>query len=105
MIMTHHVCIYDLCMINPLMPLSGYCKELELRFGFNVSQFIIFQWFKTIGPFKGSMRLTSHFPSGRNSDVTYQILDQYLIFMSVIPNHSRLIFADKKNNERNHDLW
>ena len=83
-------------MINPSMPLSRYFKELDLRFRFNVSQFIIFQWFKIVVPFKGTMHLTSRFSPERNSDVTYQILDQYLNFMSAIPNHSRLVFADEK---------
>ena len=42
------------------------------------------------------MRLKSRFPSVRNSDATYQILDQYLNFISVIPNHSWLDFVDRK---------
>ena len=45
------------------------------------------------------MRLTSRFPSGRNSWVTCELLRQHLNFIVWINAHTRLVFADKKSTK------
>ena len=70
----HHAFIYQLYSDNPSLPLEGYAEELERKFGLVVHQTTIQRWFMTIGPFKGTMRVTSVFPDGRNSWQTYRML-------------------------------
>jgi hypothetical protein len=62
-----------------------------------VSKSTIERWFMTIGPFKGSMRVTSRYPSGRNSWATYNMLKSYLSFILSIDDHYRIVFADEKS--------
>ena len=50
----------------------------------------------TIGPFKGTMRLTSKFPSGRDSWTTYKLIKQYLGFIVEVEDHRRVVFTDEK---------
>ena len=63
----HDAYMYDLYRTNPSLPLNGYTQELEKTFGLVVNVQLISRWFNTIGTFKGSMRVTSAFTSGRNS--------------------------------------
>ena len=49
-----------------------------------------------IGPFKGTMRVTSTFPDSRNLWQTYCLLQNYLEFIFSIADHKRLVFADEK---------
>ena len=65
--MKHHMFIYRLYLANPALPQHGYIEEIFDKFGLIVGKTIIQRWFMTIGPFKGTMRLTSKFPSGRDS--------------------------------------
>lgn len=53
----------------------------------------------SIGPFKGTLRITSRFPSGKDSYPTYCLLCQYLRFIVSIDDHTRLVFADEKPME------
>ena len=94
--MKHHVFIYQLYVKNPSLPIDGYIAEIYHRFSHIVSHSFMTRTFKTIGSFKGTMRLTSRFPSGRNSAATFLYLKEYLGFVDVIHEHSRLVFADEK---------
>ena len=47
-------------------------------------------------PFKGTLCVISRYPPGRNSWITYQILEQYISFMKIVKDHTRLVFADEK---------
>ena len=42
------------------------------------------------------MRVTSRYPSGRDSWSTYNLLRSYLSFILKIQNNSRLVFVDEK---------
>ena len=94
--MQHHAFLYDLYRDNPSMPVDGYVEEFLRRFGMTISKSTVERWFRTIGPFKGTMRVTSRYPSGRNSWTTIQILRNYLAFILSVHDHSRLVFADEK---------
>jgi len=94
--MRHHAYIYDLYVKNPSCPLHGYVEEIYRRFNILVTNDIIQRWFYTIGPFKGTMRLTSRFPDGRESWFTYRLLKHYLRFIVSVLDHRRLVFADEK---------
>ena len=58
--------------------MHGYIGELFTRLGLIVSSGVLERWFLTIGPFKGTTRLTSKFPSGLDNWATYRLLKQYL---------------------------
>ena len=78
------------------MPLIGYLDVLEQSHDIIVSEIFIRRWFKTIGPFKGSLRATYRFPQGRDSWITIQMLGRYLKFIASVGNHERLVFTDEK---------
>ena len=63
----HHVFIYDLYPYKPSLPLIGCVEELERIFGLSVKYSIIHRCFMTIGPFKGTTRVTSNSPNSRES--------------------------------------
>ena len=69
---------------------------MEKQFGIVIGKDIMQRWFKAVGPYKGSMRATSRFPSGWNSPQTVQQLRDYLGFISMTRDHTRLVFADEK---------
>ena len=94
--MRHHSFIYEQYLRNPSLPLDGYLEELERAFGLIISKNTIQRWFMTIGPFKGTMRVTSTFPNSRDSWQTYRLLQRYLAFILSISDHTRLVFADEK---------
>ena len=93
--MAHHSFIYQLYLFNPSFPLVGYVEEIQKTFGLEVSTSLIQQWFNTIGPFKGTMRATSRYPTARNSLQTYIQVCEYLDFMSQV-DHQKLVFSDEK---------
>ena len=93
--MKHHTFIYDLYHNNTSFPVDGYVEEFFIRFRVTVSKSTIERWFMTIGSFKGSMRITSRYPSGMNSWTTYNMLKSYLSFILSIDNHSRIVFTDE----------
>ena len=78
------------------MPLYGYCEELEINYGINVSEQTLMRWFKKIGPYKGSLKKTSTRPTGRNTYRVCILLEKYLHFVSNIVDKRRLVFADEK---------
>ena len=94
--MMHHMYIYKLYLDNPALPVHGYMEEMYKKFGLILREDIIHRWFMTIGPFKGTMRLTSKFPSGRDSWATYKLFKQYLQFIVEVEDHRRIVFADEK---------
>ena len=65
--MEHHAFIYYLYRDNPSFPMDGYVEEIYKRYGLFVAKSTIERWFLTIGPFRGTMRVTSRFPSARDS--------------------------------------
>jgi len=62
----------------------------------NATRSPIHRWFLTVGLFKGTIRVTSRYPSGRNSDATHRMLKYYLTFICGIDKQTRLVFANKK---------
>ena len=92
----HDAFMYELYLQNSSQPLNGYTQELQETFGLVISVRLTSRWFSTVGPFKGSLRVTLAFPSGRNSWSTYRLLYQYLYFIESIEDHTKLIFADEK---------
>ena len=92
----HHCFIYELYKNNPSMPLSGYCEEFFIRFGIKLSDVFIKRWFDTIGPFKGSLRVTSSHNISRYSDENIRRLQNYLNIIANIDDHVRLVFSDEK---------
>ena len=96
MSMHHHQFVYQLYTENPSLPLDGYVQQLFDKFGLVVGTTTIQRWFMQIGPFKGTMRVTSRFPSGRNSWATTEMLRLYLDFIVRIHDHKKLVFADEK---------
>ena len=74
MMIEHHQYVYQLYLDNPFCPLDGYVQELLNEFGLIVSNDITQRWFMEIGSFKGTMRVTSRFPSGQNSWATCELL-------------------------------
>ena len=78
------------------MPLSGYCEEFFLLFGIKVSDVFMKRWFDTIGPFKGSLRVTSSHNISRYSNENIKRLHDYLNLITNIKDHVRLVFSDEK---------
>ena len=94
--MCHHTFLYDLYCQNPAFPIDGYVEEFYRRFGIRTSNSTLQRWFMNISPFKGTMRVTSRYPSARDSWSTLQILEQYYSFILNLNDHRRLVFADEK---------
>ena len=92
----HHLYIYELYKMNPSMPLYGYSEELWKEFGIQVSDAFIKKWFDTVGPKKGSLRVTSHHNIGRYSMTNLQKLQEYLTFIASLDDHTKLVFSDEK---------
>ena len=65
--MMHHVLIYELYVKNPLLPLHGYIEDMYRKYGLLLHISLIEHWFMKIGPFKRTMRLTTRYPSGRDT--------------------------------------
>ena len=65
--MEHHLYIYHLYQRNPSRQLLGYVKKMKTKFGITISERFMSRWFKKIGPFKGTLRLTSKFPPAKDS--------------------------------------
>ena len=72
----HHAFLYNLYKTNPSMPMYGYCEEFEQKFDHSLSESFIKRWFESIGPFKGSLRVTSYHPTGRYSISTIMRLQE-----------------------------
>ena len=70
--------------------------EFHRTFSVLVSKDLFQRWFCEAGTYRGSMRATSRFPSGRNSASTVHKLKQYLHIISNIRDHKNLVFADEK---------
>lgn len=92
----HHDFIYDAYRENPSQPAEMYQDLFEKKFGFSVSQSFISRWFQDIGPYKGSLRETSLFPSKKNSPTVRKQVKRFLRDMERLKDHTRLVFADEK---------
>ena len=92
----HHLYIYELFLENPSRPRLGYVKKLKKKHRIAVDESFITNWFKTIGPFKGSMRVTSSFPLNKDSPHVMSLLQQHVGFIQSLKDHRRLIFTDEK---------
>jgi len=93
--MKHHQYIYQLYLENPSRPRLGYIKKIKRKFNIVLSESFITRWFHTIGPFKGTMRLTSVFPPNKDSSRVSVLRDDYGEFIAEIKDHRRLVFADE----------
>ena len=94
--MAHHAHMYNLYCRNPKLPADGYIFFMFRKFGCVLSRPTITRWFKTIGPFKGTMRLTSKFPPLKYTARNNQLLEDYLGFMMYVDDHTKIVFADEK---------
>ena len=94
--MHHHAFLYDLYCDNPSLPIDGYVDKFLFRYGMTISNSTVERWFQAKGSFKGTMRVTSRYPSGRNSWSTTHILRDYLAFVLSIDDHYRLVFVYEK---------
>ena len=92
----HHAFLYDLYRRNPSMPQYGYIEEFSQHFGILLSASFIKRWFESIGPYKGTLRVTSSHPTGRYSTSTIMRLQEYIKLIESIPNHEKLVFSDEK---------
>ena len=96
LLMEHHFFIYNLYLKCPSLPNDGYVVALRSSYGLDVSPSLIQRWFKNIGPFKGLMRVTSKFPPAKDSREVVELLHEYLDFIGIIDDHTRLVFGDEK---------
>ena len=78
------------------MPQYGYIEEFSQHFGILLSASFIKRWFESIGPYKGTLRVTSSHPTGRYSTSTIMRLREYIKLIESIPNHEKLVFSDEK---------
>lgn len=92
----HHQFMYDLYLDNPSMPLYGYHEEFKAKYNITLTNTFVKCWFDVIGPFKGSLRVTSSHPTGRYSDTTLMLLQDYLNFVTSINCHTKFVFSDEK---------
>ena len=96
MTIDHQMHLYELYISNPSRPLDGYSEELFKMYGKWFSKDVVRRWFMTAGPYKGSLRATSRFPSSKDSPHTIQALIDYTNFIKTLDNDYRLVFADEK---------
>ena len=94
--MQHHLFIYDMYRKNRRLPSEAYIFEFQAAFHIKLSSSFITRWFHTIGPFKGTMRVTSKFPPAKYSDKNTELLHSYIALIKHLKNHRRLVFADEK---------
>ena len=92
----HHTYLYELYKKNPSMPLYGYAEEVFNKYRILLSDSFIKRWFDQIGPYKGSLRVTSSHNTARYADTTIIRLIDYLHFISSIPDHRTIVFSDEK---------
>ena len=92
----HHFFIYRCYLRHPERSRASYVRMFYTQFNIKLSEMFVTRWFKSIGPFKGNMRLTSKFPPNKYSWQTRQLLDEYLLFVSQVRKIRRLVFADEK---------
>ena len=92
----HHIFIYDLYRTNPKRPREEYCKCMKDRYGMICSPSFITNWFKNVGPYKGTMRIASKFPNARGSNRVQSYKQEYLRMINNIDNPRRLVFIDEK---------
>jgi hypothetical protein len=94
--MKHHQYIYQLYQKKPSRPRLGYIRKFQKKFNIVLNETFITRWFHTIGPFKGTMRLTSVFPPNKDSPRVAKLLNDYCEFIAEVEDHKRLVFADEK---------
>ena len=81
--MEHHLYIYHLYQRNPSRQLLGYVKKIKKKFEITISEGFMSRWLKTIGPFKGTLRLTSKFPPAKDSWESAELHLKKRIFTTV----------------------
>jgi len=94
--MQHHLFIYEMYLKNRRLPAEAYIFEFHAAFGIKLSSSFMSRWFHTIGPFKGTMRVTSKFPPAKYSTKNTELLRSYFAFTRHLKDHRRLVFADEK---------
>ena len=92
----HHQYIYDIYIRHPERSRESYVRSFYKEFRIEISVSFVTNWFKTIGPFQGNLRLTSRFPPKKYTWQTNELLDEYVLFISSVRRLSRLVFADEK---------
>ena len=92
----HHAFMYFLYLNNPSMPLYGYCEEFHKKYNMKLTDSFVKRWFDEVGPFKGTLRVTSSHPTGRYSESTIIRLAEYIELVTSIEDHTTLVFSDEK---------
>lgn len=92
--MIHHAFISELCAKHLIIPLHGYI--VHFKYGILLHISLTERWFMPIGPFKGTMQLSSRFPSSHDAWLIYRLLKKYLRFIYSISDHRRLVFVNDK---------
>ena len=92
----HHRNIYDLYLSNPKLPADTYIFFFYRKYGFLLCRQTITHWFKTIGPYKGTMPVTSKFPPLKYTSHNDKLLQDCVSFMTGVDNHTRCVFANEK---------
>ena len=97
--MEHHLYIHHLYRCNPSRQLLGYhdVKKMKTKFGITISERFMSRWFKKIGPFKGTLRLTSKFPPAKDSWQSAELVHQQYLFSPPL-----WIIIDYYSQMRNH---
>ena len=83
----HHQYIYDMYLRHPERSRASYVQSFYNKFGIDISDIslsFVTNWFKTIGPFQGNLRLTSRFPPAKYKWQTNELLDKYVLFISSV---------------------
>ena len=86
--MEHHLYIYHLYQRNPSRQLLGYVKKIKKKIEITISEGFMSRWFKTIGPFKGTLRLR-----------------KWGIYLTKIIKYYKLKVESWKLNEFNKIIW
>ena len=60
----HHEFLYNLYLSRPSLPSEAYIYEFKRKFGMVLSRTFVTSWFHKVGPYKGTLRMTS-FPMPR----------------------------------------
>jgi transposase len=92
----HHEFLYNLYLSRPSLPSEAYIYEFERKFGMVLSRTFVSSWFNKVGPYKGTLRMTSKVPHAKNSRRVLDMMTDYLSFIVKIRDQTRIVFVDEK---------
>ena len=92
----HHRFIYNIYLNDPATTNEKYIDDFYKEYGFLLTATFISKWFLGIGPFRGCFRMTSKFPTAKNTPRVLDLVKEYLRVIVALPDHRVLVFADEK---------